>query len=201
MSLHVHCHISGGHFLLDLFARLRYYIFCKELPVVIKLNSYSNFAPRLIWSKVQVRDKWYIIRCWRLLCMEMGTWSKTTQTCRMLRFGCISTPTFLNSTRWSAGAHSGRPPPPATKKKMILIFLNLIQHWSHVKRAALVAFHQWAWFLGLIVILLQTELTIMPLQKVLRMVLLLLRNELWQKIIVLLRGSRMLCRHKCVYPR
>lgn len=34
MSLHVHCHISGGHFLLDLIARLRYYIFCKELPVV-----------------------------------------------------------------------------------------------------------------------------------------------------------------------
>ncbi|XVE64932.1 hypothetical protein DITRI_Ditri07aG0141600 [Diplodiscus trichospermus] len=33
MSLHVHCHISGGHFLLDLCARLRYFIFCKELPV------------------------------------------------------------------------------------------------------------------------------------------------------------------------
>jgi hypothetical protein len=36
MSLHVHCHISGGHFLLDLFARFRYFIFYKELPVVIK---------------------------------------------------------------------------------------------------------------------------------------------------------------------
>lgn len=36
MSLHVHCHISGGHFLLDLIAKLRYYIFCKELPVVLK---------------------------------------------------------------------------------------------------------------------------------------------------------------------
>ena len=34
MSLHVHCHISGGHFLLDLCAKLRYFIFCKELPVV-----------------------------------------------------------------------------------------------------------------------------------------------------------------------
>ncbi|KAI5439881.1 hypothetical protein KIW84_025295 [Lathyrus oleraceus] len=34
MSLHVHCHISGGHFLLDIFARLRYFIFCKELPFV-----------------------------------------------------------------------------------------------------------------------------------------------------------------------
>nr|CAD1821434.1 unnamed protein product [Ananas comosus var. bracteatus] len=36
MSLHVHCHISGGHFLLDLIASLRYYIFRKELPVVLK---------------------------------------------------------------------------------------------------------------------------------------------------------------------
>ena len=36
MSLHVHCHISGGHFLLDLCARLRYFIFFKELPVVIQ---------------------------------------------------------------------------------------------------------------------------------------------------------------------
>ncbi|KAK9668232.1 hypothetical protein RND81_13G043100 [Saponaria officinalis] len=36
MSLHVHCHISGGHFFLDLFANLRYYIFRKELPVVLK---------------------------------------------------------------------------------------------------------------------------------------------------------------------
>ncbi|KAL5727776.1 magnesium dechelatase [Ranunculus cassubicifolius] len=36
MSLHVHCHISGGHFLLDLVAKLRFWIFCKELPVVLK---------------------------------------------------------------------------------------------------------------------------------------------------------------------
>ncbi|KAG9452108.1 hypothetical protein H6P81_005012 [Aristolochia fimbriata] len=36
MSLHVHCHISGGHFLLDFIAKLRHYIFCKELPVVLK---------------------------------------------------------------------------------------------------------------------------------------------------------------------
>ncbi|CAH8353564.1 unnamed protein product [Eruca vesicaria subsp. sativa] len=31
MSLHVHYHISGGHILLDLIAKLRYYIFRKEL--------------------------------------------------------------------------------------------------------------------------------------------------------------------------
>lgn len=36
MSLHVHCHISGGHLLLDLIAGLRYYIFRKELPVVLE---------------------------------------------------------------------------------------------------------------------------------------------------------------------
>ncbi|WOL18157.1 protein STAY-GREEN, chloroplastic-like [Canna indica] len=36
MSLHVHCHISGGHFLHDLIAGLRFYIFRKELPVVLK---------------------------------------------------------------------------------------------------------------------------------------------------------------------
>lgn len=35
MSLHVHCHISGGHFLLDFIAKLRYYIFRNELPVVL----------------------------------------------------------------------------------------------------------------------------------------------------------------------
>lgn len=39
MCLHVHCHISGGHFLLDMLARFRYFIFRKELPVVI-INNY-----------------------------------------------------------------------------------------------------------------------------------------------------------------
>ncbi|KAJ7194507.1 hypothetical protein O6H91_Y252800 [Diphasiastrum complanatum] len=34
MSLHVHCHISGGHWLHNLIAKLRFYIFRKELPVV-----------------------------------------------------------------------------------------------------------------------------------------------------------------------
>jgi hypothetical protein len=36
MALHVHCHISGGNFLHDLIARLRFYIFRKELPVVLE---------------------------------------------------------------------------------------------------------------------------------------------------------------------
>lgn len=41
MSLHVHCHISGGHVLLDFIAKLRYYIFSKELPVVRSYRSGS----------------------------------------------------------------------------------------------------------------------------------------------------------------
>ncbi|GMJ04813.1 STAY-GREEN 1, NON-YELLOWING 1, STAY-GREEN [Hibiscus trionum] len=58
MSLHVHCHISGGHFLLDLCARLRYFIFSKELPVVLKafvhgdgnlLKNYPELQESLVW--------------------------------------------------------------------------------------------------------------------------------------------------------
>jgi len=36
MSLHVHCHISGGNFFHNLIANLRFYIFRKELPVVLE---------------------------------------------------------------------------------------------------------------------------------------------------------------------
>lgn len=36
MSLHVHCHISGGNFLHNFIANLRFYIFRKELPVVLE---------------------------------------------------------------------------------------------------------------------------------------------------------------------
>lgn len=58
MSLHVHCHISGGHFLLDLCARLRYFIFCKELPMVLKafvhgdgnlFNYHPELQDALVW--------------------------------------------------------------------------------------------------------------------------------------------------------
>ncbi|XP_076905696.1 protein STAY-GREEN 1, chloroplastic-like [Bidens hawaiensis] len=58
MSLHVHCHISGGHFLLDLCARLRLFIFTKELPLVLKafahgdgnlLNNYPDLQEALVW--------------------------------------------------------------------------------------------------------------------------------------------------------
>lgn len=74
MSLHVHCHISGGHFVLDMFARLRFFIFCKELPVVLKafvhgdgnlLNNYPELQEALVWvyfhSNIQEFNK---VECW-----------------------------------------------------------------------------------------------------------------------------------------
>ncbi|XP_074264859.1 protein STAY-GREEN 1, chloroplastic-like [Silene latifolia] len=74
MSLHVHCHISGGHFLLDLFARLRYYIFCKELPVVLKafvhgdvnlFNQHPELQEASVWvyfhSNIPEFNK---VQCW-----------------------------------------------------------------------------------------------------------------------------------------
>ncbi|KAL3645625.1 Protein STAY-GREEN, chloroplastic-like [Castilleja foliolosa] len=74
MSLHVHCHISGGHFLLDLVARLRFYIFCKELPVVLMafvhgdedlLKNYPELQDALVWvyfhSNIPEFNK---VECW-----------------------------------------------------------------------------------------------------------------------------------------
>lgn len=74
MSLHVHCHISGGHFVLDLCARLRFFIFSKELPVVLKafvhgdedlLNNYPELQEALVWvyfhSNVPEFSK---VECW-----------------------------------------------------------------------------------------------------------------------------------------
>ncbi|KAK7309009.1 hypothetical protein RJT34_05403 [Clitoria ternatea] len=74
MSLHVHCHISGGHFLLDMIARLRYFIFCKELPVVLKafvygdenlFNNYPELQDALVWvyfhSNIPEFNK---VECW-----------------------------------------------------------------------------------------------------------------------------------------
>nr|ABK22344.1 unknown [Picea sitchensis] len=58
MSLHVHCHISGGHWLLDAIARLRFYIFRKELPVVLEafrhgdralLDKHPELETALVW--------------------------------------------------------------------------------------------------------------------------------------------------------
>ncbi|CAH2078212.1 unnamed protein product [Thlaspi arvense] len=74
MSLHVHCHISGGHFLLDLFAKFRYYIFCKELPVVLKafvhgdgnlLNNYPELQESLVFVYFHSNvDEFNRVECW-----------------------------------------------------------------------------------------------------------------------------------------
>ncbi|KAL6979655.1 stay-green [Sarracenia purpurea var. burkii] len=74
MSLHVHCHISGGHFLLNLCARLRFFIFSKELPVVLKafvhgdgnlFNNYPELEEALVWvyfhSSIPEFNK---VECW-----------------------------------------------------------------------------------------------------------------------------------------
>uniref|UniRef100_A0A2N9H1L7 Staygreen protein domain-containing protein n=1 Tax=Fagus sylvatica TaxID=28930 RepID=A0A2N9H1L7_FAGSY len=74
MSLHVHCHISGGHFLLDLFARFRYFIFYKELPVVLMafvhgdgnlFNYHPELQEALVWvyfhSNIPEFNK---VECW-----------------------------------------------------------------------------------------------------------------------------------------
>ncbi|GLT90951.1 hypothetical protein SLE2022_088660 [Rubroshorea leprosula] len=74
MSLHVHCHISGEHFLLDWFARFRYFIFRKELPVVLMaivygdgnlLKNYPKLLEALVWvyfhSTVPEFNK---VECW-----------------------------------------------------------------------------------------------------------------------------------------
>ncbi|XP_060173127.1 protein STAY-GREEN homolog, chloroplastic-like [Lycium barbarum] len=89
MSLHVHCHISGGHFLLDFVARLRYYIFCKELPVVLKafvhgdgnlLKNYPELQDALVWvyfhSNISEFNK---VDCWGPL-KEASSLSSTTTT-------------------------------------------------------------------------------------------------------------------------
>ncbi|XP_059664073.1 protein STAY-GREEN homolog, chloroplastic-like [Cornus florida] len=74
MSLHVHCHISGGHFLLDLCASLRYFIFYKELPVVLKafvhgdeklFNKYPELQEALVWVYFHSNiSKYNKLDCW-----------------------------------------------------------------------------------------------------------------------------------------
>ncbi|GAB2259601.1 hypothetical protein Droror1_Dr00010456 [Drosera rotundifolia] len=77
MSLHVHCHVSGGHFLLDLIAKFRHYIFRKELPVVLKafvhgdyylFNNYPELQDAMVWvyfhSNIEEYNK---VECWGAL--------------------------------------------------------------------------------------------------------------------------------------
>ncbi|KAH8955056.1 hypothetical protein BDL97_08G114900 [Sphagnum fallax] len=74
MSLHVHCHISGGNFLHNIIAKLRFYIFRKELPVVLEafrhgdealLKEYPDLDNALVWvyfhSNVEEYNR---VECW-----------------------------------------------------------------------------------------------------------------------------------------
>lgn len=74
MSLHVHCHVSGAHLLLDVVAELRYHIFTKELPLVLKALIHGDAAlfsehPELMEARVWVYfhsnlKKYNRIECW-----------------------------------------------------------------------------------------------------------------------------------------
>lgn len=90
MSLHVHCHISGGHFLLDLCARLRFFIFTKELPLVLKafahgdgnlLNNYPELQDASVWvyfhSNIQEFNR---VECWGPLREALGPLSSSSSS-------------------------------------------------------------------------------------------------------------------------
>ncbi|KZV45327.1 senescence-inducible chloroplast stay-green protein 1 [Dorcoceras hygrometricum] len=74
MSLHVHCHVSGGHWLLDLCAALRYSIFSKELPMVLKafvhgdrnlFKKYPQLEDAMVWVYFHSnRPKFNKVECW-----------------------------------------------------------------------------------------------------------------------------------------
>ncbi|KAK7389236.1 hypothetical protein VNO78_24073 [Psophocarpus tetragonolobus] len=74
MSLHVHLHVSGGHFLLNICAGIRYFIFCKELPIVLSAFIYGdkklfNNYPELQEALVSVYfhsniSKFNKVECW-----------------------------------------------------------------------------------------------------------------------------------------
>ncbi|PKA66346.1 hypothetical protein AXF42_Ash007043 [Apostasia shenzhenica] len=74
MSLHVHCHISGGHFVLDILAKLRYHIFCRELPVVLTafvhgdgglFRSFPELEDALVWVYFHSNSpEFNRVECW-----------------------------------------------------------------------------------------------------------------------------------------
>ncbi|CAM0870451.1 unnamed protein product [Alopecurus aequalis] len=78
MSLHVYCHISGGHLLLDLVAPLRYAIFRKELPVVLKafvhgdgslFSSHPELEEATVWVHFHSNlPSFNRVECWGPLC-------------------------------------------------------------------------------------------------------------------------------------
>nr|PNR58080.1 hypothetical protein PHYPA_005075 [Physcomitrium patens] len=74
MSLHVHCHISGGNVLHNLIANLRFYIFRKELPVVLEafrhgdeelLKEYPDLDNSLVWVYFHSNvNEYNRLECW-----------------------------------------------------------------------------------------------------------------------------------------
>ncbi|KAG8044039.1 hypothetical protein GUJ93_ZPchr0458g22852 [Zizania palustris] len=77
MALHVHCFVSGANLLQGLAAGFRYYVFSKELPLVLKAVVHGDgllFAeqPELLEAKVWVHfhsssNKYNRLECWGTL--------------------------------------------------------------------------------------------------------------------------------------
>ncbi|KAK1320634.1 hypothetical protein QJS10_CPA03g02017 [Acorus calamus] len=110
MSLHVHCHISGGHFLLDFIAKLRYHIFSKELPVVLKafvhgdgnlLNNHPELEEALVWVYFHSNlPEFNRVECWGPL-REAANHDQATST----------TTTTTTTTSSSSSSNWVRPHP------------------------------------------------------------------------------------------
>ncbi|XBI97212.1 hypothetical protein VPH35_033391 [Triticum aestivum] len=77
MTLHLHCHVSGPNPLQELAAGFRYYVFSKELPLVLKAVVHGDAAlfaarPELLDARVWVHfhsssRKYNRIECWGAL--------------------------------------------------------------------------------------------------------------------------------------
>ncbi|CAI5475662.1 unnamed protein product [Closterium sp. Yama58-4] len=90
MSLHVHCHISGGHFLLNAIAALRFWIFRKELPVVLEafrhgdralFDKHPDLEDALVWVHFHSNIPEYNRHeCWGHLHSAAQTGAEKTQS-------------------------------------------------------------------------------------------------------------------------
>lgn len=64
LSLHVHCHISGGNWLHYFIAKLRFFIFQKELPMVRISNSSSIINKEIVvFQLLHIICSWDSIVC------------------------------------------------------------------------------------------------------------------------------------------
>ncbi|XP_028104813.1 protein STAY-GREEN 1, chloroplastic-like [Camellia sinensis] len=133
MSLHVHCHINGGHFLLDLCARLRFFIFSKELPVVLKafihgdgnlFNNYPELEKALVWvyfhSNIPEYNK---VECWGPL--KNAAAPSKVSSCRSYKDKGDETPSISS---WNTPSLPSSLPPathsPAKYPTPFLVSLN-----------------------------------------------------------------------------